>query len=104
MNNNINYDKFQEKEIAILREAMDKADKFISKKNIRSKIIKDILKIIEDFIKKKKLLLYGGTAINNILPKYDQFYNPNYDIPDYDFFSSTAIDAVSYTHLRAHET
>ena len=92
MNNNINYDKFQEKEIAILREAMDKADKFISKKNIRSKIIKDILKIIEDFIKKKKLLLYGGTAINNILPKYDQFYNPNYDIPDYDFFSTTAID------------
>ena len=31
MNNNINYDKFQEKEIAIMREAMDKADKFISK-------------------------------------------------------------------------
>jgi hypothetical protein len=85
-------DKLQEKEIQILREAIDKADKFISKRVVRSKIIKDILKVIENFIKKKKLLLYGGTAINNILPKYDQFYDPNYDIPDYDFFSTNAID------------
>ena len=68
-------DKLQEKEIQILREAIDKADKFISKRVVRSKIIKDILKVIENFIKKKKLLLYGGTAINNILPKY-WFVNP----------------------------
>jgi hypothetical protein len=33
-------------------------------------------------------MCYGGTAINNILPKNKQFYDPEVDIPDYDFFST----------------
>lgn len=41
---------------------------------------------IENFIKKKKLIGYGGTAINHALPKEAQFYDTS-DIPDYDFFS-----------------
>ena len=34
-------------------------------------------------------MCYGGTAINNLLPKEDQFYNLSVDIPDYDFYSET---------------
>ena len=45
------------------------------------------LSIVEEFIKKNDVMCYGGTAINNLLPKKEQFYDPELDIPDYDFFS-----------------
>ena len=51
-----------------------------------------ILKVIEQFISDNKRICYGGTAINNILPKNKQFYDYDIDIPDYDFFSPNAID------------
>ena len=47
------------------------------------------LSIVEKFIKSHRVMCYGGTAINNLLPKQDRFYNPEKDIPDYDFFSET---------------
>jgi len=49
--------------------------------------IKKILGIVKEFIQKRRVLCYGGTAINNLLPKEDQFYDPQFDIPDYDFYS-----------------
>ena len=51
-----------------------------------------MIEIVENFLKKKKLLCYGGTAINNILPKHAQFYNKEYEVPDYDFYSYNALD------------
>jgi len=48
-------------------------------------------KLIEEFISNKKLICYGGTAINNYLPKEKQFYEDN-DIPDYDCFSINALN------------
>ena len=51
-----------------------------------------MIEIVENFIRKKKLICYGGTAINNLLPLQDQFYNKDIEIPDYDFFSSTPVD------------
>jgi len=50
-----------------------------------------IIKKVEEFIKKKKLICYGGTALNNLLPDDKQFYS-NADIPDYDFFSTDPIN------------
>ena len=50
-----------------------------------------MLQIVESFIKRKKLICYGGTAINNILPESEQFYNKQVEIPDYDFFSDNPI-------------
>jgi hypothetical protein len=47
---------------------------------------------VEDFIKRKSLICYGGTAINNILPESDQFYNKEIEIPDYDFFTHNALE------------
>lgn len=49
--------------------------------------IKKILSVVKEFIQESRVLCYGGTAINNLLPEKDQFYDPNYDIPDYDFYS-----------------
>ena len=53
--------------------------------------VNEIIKIVENFIKKEKLICYGGTALNNMLPENMQFYT-NVDIPDYDFFSPNPIE------------
>jgi len=82
--------KFADCELAILRMAVDKAQEKIGKRLVNSEDIKQIVKIVEDFIQRKNLICYGGTAINNILPEEDQFYNKDIDIPDYDFFSQNA--------------
>lgn len=50
-----------------------------------------MIKIVEDFIKRKKRIVYGGIAVNNILPKKERFYKPQ-DFPDWDFFSPNALD------------
>jgi len=51
--------------------------------------IKISLAVVEQFLKNHPVLCYGGTAINNLLPKKDRFYDPKVDVPDYDFFSKT---------------
>lgn len=83
---------FDECELAILRLAVDTAQEKIAKRVVASPAIKDMTEIVEQFIKKKGLIPYGGIAINNILPKDDQFYDEETDIPDYDFFSPNAMD------------
>jgi hypothetical protein len=50
---------------------------------------KHIMKIVGDFIKKKHLLIYGGFALNLLLPKKDKFYK-DFTINDYDCFSKDA--------------
>ena len=91
MKQTLNKNEFREKELDILRKAVDNAEKIQKQKTISSPIIKNIIKIVEQFLKDNKLMCYGGTAINNILPENEQFYNKSTEIPDYDFFSSNAI-------------
>tara|TARA_Y100000768_G_scaffold279161_1_gene214365 strand:+ start:4794 stop:6200 length:1407 start_codon:yes stop_codon:yes gene_type:complete len=83
---------FQDCELAILRSAIDVADKIKGKSKMNSPEIRKIITIVENFIKRKSLICYGGTAINNILPKDDQFYDKDLEIPDYDFFSPTPLE------------
>jgi hypothetical protein len=45
------------------------------------------LSIVREFIKRNKRVCYGGTAMNMILPAEKRFYNPELDLPDYDFFT-----------------
>ena len=78
---------FQECELAILRAAVDKIDKKTGRKKISNPDIKEIISIVETFLKSTKRICYGGTAINNILPLEDQFYDKSVELPDYDFFS-----------------
>ena len=83
---------FNDCELAILRAAIDKAETKQGRKTANSLEIKKIIEIVEHFLRKKQLICYGGTAINNILPKQDQFYNKDIEIPDYDFYSSNALN------------
>lgn len=86
-----NNNKLLEKEIDILRNAIEEEQK--KKSNIaKNKIIKKIFTILENFLREKQLVCYGGTAINNILPKGDQFYDKNIELPDYDFFTPNALE------------
>ena len=82
---------FDDCELAILRQAVDSNEKISGQKLASSDEIKKMIEIVENFLKTKKLLCYGGTAINNILPKHAQFYNKDYEIPDYDFYSDNAL-------------
>ena len=82
---------FQECELAILRHAVDEIEAKVGKRKIDNPEVSIIVSIVEEFIQKKKRICYGGTAINNILPEKDQFYNKNIELPDYDFFSPTPL-------------
>ncbi len=83
---------FNECVLAILRSAVDKAEELQAKKDVNTPTVKQMINIVEKFLIKKSLICYGGTAINNILPKEDQFYDLNVEIPDYDFFSPNALN------------
>ena len=85
---------FEDCQLNILRDAMDEAEKNLSKKVAQSPVVRNIFKIIEKFIASHKMMIYGGTAINNILPPKLKFYNTDIDVPDYDVFSPNAIEDV----------
>jgi hypothetical protein len=83
---------FQDRELEVLRNAVDDIETTIKKKVAQSPELAKLIEILEDFLKKKELICYGGTALNNILPKEDQFYDKSIDVPDYDFYSSNALE------------
>jgi len=83
---------FNECELAVLRSAIDLAQEKIGKRAINTPEIQEMITIVENFIRRKNLICYGGTAINNILPKEEQFYDRDVEIPDYDFFSPNSLD------------
>ena len=82
---------FQDCELAILRNAVDETEKIKGENITKNEQIKKIIAIVEKFLRNNKLVCYGGTAINEILPKEVQFYNRDIEIPDYDFYSADAM-------------
>jgi hypothetical protein len=93
---------FEEKELAIVRAAADKAQEMSGRTMVQNDETKKIVEIVENFIRQRKLVCYGGTAINNILPVQDQFYNKDIELPDYDFFSDKALaDAKKLADIYA---
>ena len=83
---------FEECELAILRQAIDKSKALQGETLLKNEETQEIIHIVESFLRKKKRVCYGGTAINNILPVSDQFYDKNIELPDYDFFSPSALE------------
>jgi hypothetical protein len=83
---------FADCELTILRMAVDQAEEKMGKRVVNSEDVQKIIDIVEEFIKRKREICYGGTAINNILPEEDRFYNKDVEIPDYDFFSQNALE------------
>jgi hypothetical protein len=82
---------FKECETAILRMQVSAAQTKIDKRELASFKMQNIIKIAEDFIKNNDVICYGGTAINNILPKNAQFYDRTVDMADYDFFTTDGL-------------
>jgi hypothetical protein len=82
---------FKDCELAILRASVDSSEKMQGKEIVKTPEMRKINKLLLSFIKKKKCIVYGGTAINAILPKRDQFYEYDYELPDFDFFSPDAL-------------
>lgn len=67
----------------------DIAQEQIDKETAKNPLLQTAIKIVAEFIKSNKVMCYGGTAINNLLPPEDRFYDPEIEVPDYDFFSQT---------------
>ncbi len=59
------------------------------KKAASNPLTKKSLGIVHQFLKDHPVMCYGGTAINNLLPEEDKFYDPETTVPDYDFYSRT---------------
>lgn len=74
------------KEYATEAEQITKA--IISKDTLASHIIS----VVETFLAEKKRIVYGGAAINALMPKNLQFYEPEIDLPDYDFLTPDALE------------
>ena len=66
-------------------DSLQDTELLIQKKNE----IAPIMKYVKKFFKTKKIVIYGGTAMNMYLDKKDQFYT-DFDIPDYDGFHYNA--------------
>ena len=83
---------FQECELTILRTAIDLAEAKMGKRLVNTPEVQDMIKIVEDFIKRKSLICYGGVAIDALLPEQDKIYNKDIELSDYDFFTPNALE------------
>jgi hypothetical protein len=70
-----------------LEAAIEEASKRIKYDSAHDEEILRSLSLVAEFIKDKKRVCYGGTAMNSILPQSKKFYNPELDLPDYDFYT-----------------
>ena len=75
------------KQIDIIKEASELAQAKIDYASAHDDNIIRAIDVVEEFLRKKHRLCYGGQAINAHLPNKYKFYNPEFSIPDYDFFT-----------------
>ncbi len=75
------------RQIAIIKQASDMAQDKIDYFSAHDDDTLLAISVIEEFLRKKHRICYGGQAINAYLPAQHKFYDPEYSIPDYDFFT-----------------
>ena len=75
------------RQLESLAAAADEANEIIQYESAHNPEIQYAIDIISNFLRKKGRVCYGGTAINAILPRSLRFYDPQKDLPDYDFFT-----------------
>jgi len=91
--------------VKIAGETSDAILKDMTKKSINDPVIIKTLAVVEKYIRKRHLVVYGGTAINAILPSELQFYDPDFDLPDWDFYSDDpVIDGMNIADQVFKET
>lgn len=83
----------------MLLSAIKKNEKYQKRIKLNKHTKPEIFYNIEKFMLSKKLIGYGGMAINVLLPREKQFYE-YIDVPDYDFFSPNAKkDAIKLSKI-----
>jgi hypothetical protein len=75
------------KQIDIIKQASELAQSKIDYASAHDDNIIHAIDVVEEFLRKKHRLCYGGQAINAHLPAKYKFYDPEFSIPDYDFFT-----------------
>jgi hypothetical protein len=89
--------KFQ-KQLDIIKQASELAQAKIDYASAHDDNIIKAIEVVEDFLRKKHRLCYGGQAINAHLPAKYKFYDPEFSMPDYDMFSpSQEADILTLT-------
>jgi hypothetical protein len=76
-----------QKQLKRLEEIIDQADEIIHFQAAHDPQLLYATDIVENFLRDRKRVCYGGTAINAILPESLKFYDKEKDLPDYDFFT-----------------
>jgi hypothetical protein len=79
-------ERFQ-KQLDIIKQASELAQAKTDYVSAHDDNVIRAIDVVEDFLKKQHRLCYGGQAINAHLPAKYKFYDPEYSIPDYDFFT-----------------
>ena len=78
------------KQIAIIKQAAELAQKKVDYATAHNDHILRAIEVVEEFLRKKHRLCDGGQAINAHLPAKYKFYDPEYSIPDFDFFTPSS--------------
>jgi len=83
------------KQIDALKVAVDEAQKKIDYAIVHNPDLQKAIRIVESFLRKTGRVCYGGQAINANLPTELKFYDEDYELPDYDFFTPSEKQDVS---------
>lgn len=76
-----------QKQFELLGKVVDEAQKRVDYTVAHDPDVIKAIEVVERFLRKNRRVCYGGQAINALLPKERRFYDPNFTVPDYDFFS-----------------
>lgn len=87
----VNIEKIKEAS-AVVKEYADEALKISKSVISKNTLATHIISVVETFLAEKKRIIYGGAAINALLPKSLKFYDPEVDLPDYDFLTPDALE------------
>ena len=100
-------------QIEIIKRASDLAQSKIDFDSAHNEQVLKSIEVIETFLRKKHRICYGGQAINAYLPAKYKFYDPEYSIPDYDFFTpsqmsdlqqiASELTKAGFTEIAARE-
>ena len=83
-----------QRQLEIVKSAAQLAKSEIDYQSAHNESLLLAIRLVEDFLRSKHRVCYGGQAINAYLPKEHKFYDPEYSIPDYDFFTPSQIDDI----------
>jgi len=102
-----------ERQIERIKEAAAKGQQMIDYASAHDVDTLRAIDIVEHFLRKTHRLCYGGQAINVHLPKKHKFYDPQFNVPDYDFMTpdqdrdiqqlSTYLRKGGFTEIAAKE-